>query len=541
MLGRMQDWPLTVDKILDHAKAWHGAREIVTRSVEGALVRTNYRQLHVRAQRLTAALRGWGVQPGDRVATLAWNTARHMEVWYGVMGMGAVCHTLNPRLFPEQLIYIINHAGDRVIFADLTFAPLLKAILSRCPTIEQVVILTDASHMAATDLPGAHAYESVLESASDAAAWGGFDERTACALCYTSGTTGDPKGVLYSHRSNFLHTLMALQPAVLGAAPDSVIMPIVPMFHANAWGIAFAAPAVGAKLVMPGARMDGEAIHELLEAERVTFSAAVPTVWQGLLTHLRDTKQGLSTLKRVVIGGAAVPESLIRAFHEEFGVEVVQGWGMTETSPIGTLSNLRPEISARSFDDQLKWRAKQGTPPLGVELLLKDEQGQVQPRDGRTPGRLSVRGPAVAAGYFGQGFDVLDPDGYFDTGDVATIDPEGFLQITDRAKDVIKSGGEWISSVEIESIAAGHPEAELTAVIGIPHPRWDERPLLVVKPRPGAAPDAASHLAFLEGKIARWWMPEAVIFVDEIPLGPTGKVDKRRLRTQLADAGTPTV
>lgn len=539
MFGRMQDWPLTVDKILDHASTWHGAREIVTRSVEGPVVRTSYAQVHGRAKQVSSALRAFGVAPGDRVATLAWNTARHMEVWYGVMGMGAVCHTLNPRLFPEQLVYIINHAHDRVLFADLTFAPLLKAILPRCPTIERVVILTDGEHLPGVDLAGAQAYEDVLLEASGAAEWGGFDERTACALCYTSGTTGDPKGVLYSHRSNFLHTLMALQTTVLGAAPDAVILPIVPMFHANAWGIAFAGPAAGAKLVMPGARMDGAAIHELIESEGVTFSAAVPTVWQGLLTHLREHDLGLSKLKRVVIGGAAVPESLIRAFHDDYGVEVVQGWGMTETSPIGTLSNPRPEIDGLAFSDQLKWRAKQGTPPLGVELVLKDELGGVQPADGRSQGRLMVRGPAVAAGYFGEQGDALDVEGYFDTGDVATIDPQGFLQITDRAKDVIKSGGEWISSVEIESIAAGHPDAEIAAVVGVPHPRWDERPLLIVKLRPGAASEPASHLAFLEGKIARWWMPDAVTFVEDMPLGATGKVDKKRLRVLLATESAP--
>lgn len=342
------------------------------------------------------------MEPGDRVATLAWNTARHMEVWYGAMGMGAVCHTLNPRLFPEQLIYIINHAGDRILFADMTFAPLLKAILPKCPSVERVVILTDDDTLRAAGLEGVQAYEAVLQEARGSSAWGGFDENTACALCYTSGTTGDPKGVLYSHRSNFLHTLMGLQTTVLGADPQAVVLPIVPMFHANAWGIAFAAPAGGAKLVMPGACMDGAAIHELIETEGVTFSGAVPTVWQGLLTYLRANNLGLSTLKRVVIGGSAVPESMIRAFHDDYGVEVVQGWGMTETSPIGSLSNSRPEISDLSFEEQLRWRAKQGAPPLGVELVIKDEQGKVLPADGRSQGRLMVRGAAVAAGYFGQ-------------------------------------------------------------------------------------------------------------------------------------------
>ena len=539
MLGLMQDWPLTVDKIIDHARNWHGSREVVTRSVEGPIVRTTYGQIHDRAKRVSNALKAWGIKPGDRVATLAWNTDKHIETWYGIMGIGAVCHTLNPRLFPEQLVYIINHAEDRVIFTDLTFAPLLEAILPHIPKVERVIVMTDAAHMPQTKLPKAEAYEAIVAGQSADCVWGDFDEQTACGLCYTSGTTGNPKGVLYSHRSNFIHTLLGLQSTVLGATPSEVILPVVPMFHANAWGIAFGGPAAGAKLVMPGAKMDGASIYELLETEQVTFSAAVPTVWQGLLTHMREHGLKLSTVKRVLIGGAAVPESMIRAFHDEFGVEVLQGWGMTETSPIGTLSNMTPELEALPFEEQLKWRVKQGTPPLGVELMLKNDHGDALAHDGRTFGHLMVKGPTVARAYFREEGSIVDRDGFFDTGDVATVDEIGFMQITDRSKDVIKSGGEWISSIEIENLAVGHPKVELAAVIGAAHPKWDERPVLILKLKAGETLDRQEHLDFLQGKIAKWWMPDDVVALDEIPLGATGKIDKKLLRERMKDYRLP--
>ncbi|MFN3778628.1 MAG: long-chain-fatty-acid--CoA ligase [Brevundimonas aurantiaca] len=541
MLGLMQDWPLTVDKILDHAKNWHGDREVVTRSVEGPIVRTTYSRIHDRAKRVSNALKAWGIEPGDRVATLAWNTDRHIETWYGVMGIGAVCHTLNPRLFPEQLVYIINHAEDRVIFTDLTFVPLLEAILPHIPKVERVIIMTDDAHMPQTRLPRAESYERIVAEQSADVLWGDFPENTACGLCYTSGTTGNPKGVLYSHRSNFLHTFMALQASVVGGKTSDVILPVVPMFHANAWGIAFVGPASGCKLVMPGARMDGEALYELLETEGVTFSAAVPTVWQGLLAHMRQNGLKLSTVKRVLIGGSAVPESLIRAFHDDYGVEVLQGWGMTETSPIGTLSNMTPETAALPFEEQLKYRTKQGTPPLGIELALKDDAGQSLPHDGATFGHLMVKGPTVARAYFREESSILDSDGFFDTGDVATVDELGFMQITDRSKDVIKSGGEWISSIEIENIAVGHPKVELAAVIGAPHAKWDERPVLLVKLKAGEILDKQEHLDFLKGKIAKWWMPDDVVALDEIPLGATGKIDKKLLRERMKDYRLPDV
>lgn len=540
MQGRMQDWPLTVDRIIDHAKSWHGDREIVSRSVEGPMVRTTYAQVHARAKRVSNVLRGLNIQPGDRVATLAWNTARHIEAWYGIMGMGAVCHTLNPRLFSEQLVYIINHAEDKVIFTDLTFLPILAAIRDQIPTVQHIIVFTDDAHMSA-DLPGAHAYESLLSQVSEDAVWGGFDENSPAGLCYTSGTTGNPKGVLYSHRSNFLHTLVTMGADVLGIGALDTVLPVVPMFHANAWGVAFSAPAVGAKLVMPGAKLDGASIHELLESEQVTFSAAVPTVWQMLLTHLRDTNGTLSSLKRVVIGGSAVPEAIVRAFRDDYGVAVTHAWGMTETSPLGTQATPNHKIAAMSDEDQLRFQLKQGRPPLAIDLRLTNDAGEDLPRDGHTFGKLLVKGPFVVGEYFkGDGGNILDDQGFFDTGDVATLDEHGFMQITDRAKDVIKSGGEWISTIEIENIAAGHPKAELAAVIGMAHPKWDERPLLLVKLRPGQEATKEEFLAFLEGKIAKWWMPDDVVFVDDIPLGATGKIDKKLIRTRMADYVLPT-
>jgi fatty-acyl-CoA synthase len=541
MLGLMQDWPLTVDKILNHAADWHAGREVVSRSVEGPIARTTYGQIHDRARRLSSALLDLGARPGDRVATLAWNSGRHMEAWYAIMGIGAVCHTLNPRLFVDQLCYIINHAADRIIVTDLTFLPILIANRHRMPTVERFIVLADEDHLRGAGLEGALASESLIAANGPVGAWGGFDETTACGLCYTSGTTGHPKGVLYSHRSNFLHTLVTLQTDMMGLSGRDTVLAVVPMFHANAWGLTFSCPAVGAKLVMPGPKMDGASILELLETEGVTFSAAVPTVWQMLLAHLRETGARLTTLKRVVIGGSAVPEAIVRAFHDDYGVEVVHAWGMTETSPMGTLSTPTPEVAALPFEDQLAYKLKQGRPPVGVQLKLTDDAGAARPRDGASFGRLKIRGAFVAREYFkGDGGEILDEEGFFDTGDVATIDPAGYMQITDRAKDVIKSGGEWISSIEIENIAAGHPKALLAAVIGVTHPKWDERPLLVVRLREGETADAAEFLRYLDGKIARWWMPDDVVFVDDIPLGATGKIDKKLIRQRFEAYVLPT-
>jgi fatty-acyl-CoA synthase len=541
MLGLMQNWPLTVDKILEHAKAWHGDREVVTRSVEGPIVRTTWAEIHGRAKRLTNALKGLGVQPGDRVATLAWNTARHIEAWYAVMGMGAVCHTLNPRLFAEQLCYIINHAEDKVIFTDLTFAAVLAERWPELPSVKHIVVMTDEAGMAGCPIQGALCYETLLASGGPDCVWGDFDENTAAALCYTSGTTGNPKGVLYSHRSNFLHTMITLGVDVMGISARDTVLPVVPMFHANAWGLAFSCAAAGAKMVMPGQKLDGAAVYELLESEGVTFSAAVPTVWLGLLTYLRENNIRLSTLKRVVIGGSAVPEAIVRGFRDEHGVDVTHAWGMTEMSPMGTLSSPNGRVAATDAETQLRYKLKQGRPPLGVEMKLEDDAGHRLPHDGTTFGRLLVKGPAVAGGYFkGDGGDILDDEGFFDTGDVATIDADGYMQITDRAKDVIKSGGEWISTIEIENIAVGHPKAALCAVIGAAHPKWDERPVLLVKLEPGVEATKEEFLAFLEGKIAKWWTPDDVVFVDDIPLGATGKIDKKLIRQRMEGYVLPT-
>ncbi|RAK65405.1 long-chain-fatty-acid--CoA ligase [Phenylobacterium kunshanense] len=541
MLGLMQNWPLTVDRILDHAKAWHGDREVVTRSVEGPIVRTTWAQIHERAKRLSNALKGMGIRQGDRVATLAWNTGRHIEAWYGIMGIGAVCHTLNPRLFAEQLCYIINHAEDRIIFTDLTFVPLLAENRSKLPTVMHVVVMTDREGMKGVNLPGALCFEDLVEQNSPDCHWGGFDENTAAGLCYTSGTTGNPKGVLYSHRSNFLHTIITMQRDVMDLGATETVLPVVPMFHANAWGLALSCPAAGAKMVMPGQKLDGASIHELIEMEGVTFSAAVPTVWQMLLTHLRETKGQLTTLKRVVIGGSAVPEAIVRGFRDEYGVDVTHAWGMTELSPLGTIAAPNAAIAAMDAEAQLKSKLKQGRPPLGIEMKLTDDAGARQPHDGTTFGRLKVKGPFVVGEYFkGEGGEVLDEDGFFDTGDVATIDEHGFMQITDRAKDVIKSGGEWISSIEIENIAMGHPKAANAAVIGAAHPKWDERPVLLVKLREGETGTKEEFLAFLEGKIAKWWTPDDVVFVDDIPLGATGKIDKKLIRERMKDYVLPT-
>ncbi len=531
MQGLMQDWPLTVDRILDHGASWHGGREVVTRAIEGGIVRTTYGQIHARAKKLSNALLEHGIRPGDRVATLAFNTYRHIEAWYGVMGMGAVCHTLNPRLFAEQLVYIINHAEDRILLADSSTAPILQGILPQCPKIEKVIWLTSDTHVPA-GLPGV-SYESFIAGQSEVCAWGGFPESQAAGLCYTSGTTGNPKGVLYSHRSNYLHTMMSLQADVQGlSAADNVLM-VVPMFHANAWGLAFSAPAVGAKLVLPGSQMDGAAILELLETEQVSVSAAVPTVFQMLLQHLEKTGAQLPYLKKVLIGGSACPESIIRSFRDKYDVEVLHLWGMTEMSPVGSVGVPCATVAALPYDEQMPYRLKQGRAPLGVDMKLTDDDGKLLPQDGQTFGRLKVRGHSVARAYFkGEGGDILDADGYFDTGDVATLDALGYMQITDRAKDVIKSGGEWISSIEIENIAAGHPKAALAAVVGLVHPKWDERPLLIVQLKPGETATKEEFLHFLDGKIAKWWMPNDVVF-DTIPLGATGKIDKKLIRQKF--------
>jgi fatty-acyl-CoA synthase len=537
MRALMQDWSLTLDKIFDHAARWHGDREVVTRSVEGPITRSTYADLHRRAKQVSHALLEAGVKPGDRVATMGWNSDRHLEAWYGAIGIGAVLHTLNPRLFPEQIVYIANHAGDEVLLADPACAPLLAEILPQCPTIRRVVFLAEAAP--ATPFP-AEAYEDWIAGRPTDTAWGGFDENSAAGLCYTSGTTGNPKGVLYGHRSNYLHAMMTLQPDALNLSARDTVLLIVPMYHANAWGVMYSAPMVGAKLVLPGQKLDGASLHELIETEGVTYSAGVPTIWQMLLTHLKETGGKLTTLQRVTVGGSACPESIFRTLHDDYGVDVIHGWGMTETSPLATVSIPSPKIARLGFEAQLPYKLKQGRLLCNLDLKLVDDAGNRLPHDGKTFGRLMVKGPTIASGYFrAEGGEVLDDEGFFDTGDVSTIDPEGYMQITDRAKDVIKSGGEWISSIDVENIAVAHPKAVLAAVIGVVHPKWDERPVLLVQLKAGETADKQEFLDFLDGKIAKWWMPDDVLFVDEIPLGATGKIDKKLLRQRMTGYALP--
>lgn len=539
LFGLMQDAQLTVDTFLTHAAMWHGTREIVSRDGDGTVTRHDYADLAATAKQVSAALAAAGVGHGDRVATMGWNGLRHLAAWYGATNMGAVLHTLNPRLFPEQIGYIANHAGDRILFADPATAPLIEGLLAQAPSIEQVVFLCASGEVPVVPFP-AVAFDEFIAGHAPNAAWGGFDERLACGLCYTSGTTGNPKGVLYSHRSNYLHTMMTLQSDGLALSQRDCVLLVVPMYHANAWGVVYSAPAVGAKLVLPGSRMDGESIYRLIEDEGVTYSAAVPTVWQGLLQHLKATGERFSTLERVTIGGSAVPESLIRGF-KDYGVEVVQGWGMTETSPLATLSSPTAAVNAQPEAEQVRRRAMQGRLVCGLEMKLVDDAGMRLPHDGATPGRLLIKGPTITSGYFGgEGGHVLDDEGFFDTGDVATIDAAGYMHITDRAKDIVKSGGEWISSIEIENLATAHPAVQVAAVIGVPHPKWDERPILLVQPVPGGECDREAMLAFLDGKIAKWWMPDDVVVVDAIPLGATGKIDKKLIRQRMSDYRLPT-
>ncbi len=535
MHGLMQDWPLRVHRILDHAAIYHPDRPIVSRSVEGPVHHTNYAQVRCRALKMAKRLRLDGLKQGDRVATLAWNTWRHLEAWYGATGAGGVYHTVNPRLFKDQIAWIINHAEDRIMLLDLTFVPMLESIQDQIPGVQRFVILTDAAHMPESTLRNAIAYEDWIGSVDDDFAWIAVDENAAAGMAYTSGTTGNPKGVVYSHRSNVLHAMAVNNGDYLGLRASDVAMPVVPLFHANGWSFAFAAPMAGAGLVLPGAKLDGPSIYELLEAYGVTVTAAVPTVWLSLLQHLDTTDGKLSSLKRVVIGGSACPRAMTEAFEKRYGVDVNHAWGMTEMSPLGSFCSLKPETANLSHESLYDLKVKQGHPPFTVEMKITDDAGQSRPWDGITFGRLHVRGPAVTAAYYrNDGGAILDSEGFFDTGDVATIDSHGYMQITDRSKDVIKSGGEWISSIDIENLAMGHPHVAEAAVIGITHPKWDERPLLVVVPKADVNPDKAAILAFLEGKIARWWMPNDVVFVTEIPHTSTGKIQKTALREQFS-------
>jgi fatty-acyl-CoA synthase len=526
--GSMQSWPLTTDKFLDHAAKWHANREVISRTGAHGIERTNYGAVHAAAKRLSNALRGHGIRQGDRVATLAMNSAAHLQAWYAITGIGGICHTLNPRLSVDQLIYIVNHAEDRLIFADAAFGPLVCRVLQHAPSVERVVYLDRYPADADLDVPAVDLSE-FAGGQGTSCDWGGFDEGLAAGLCYTSGTTGNPKGVLYSHRSNFLHTLTTLQADVFGFSVRDVILPAVPMYHANAWAITFSAPVVGAKLVLPGAALHGAALHELIVSEGVTVAAGVPTVWLGYVEWLAQQAPESTTLKRVVVGGAACPERLVREF-DALGIDVVHAWGMTEMSPVGGACSLPPEIAGLPRDQQMPWRIKQGRSPCGVDLKLLGPAQDTLPHDGKAVGRLLVRGPGVVARYYRGDRDVVDEEGYFDTGDIATIDPFGFLRITDRAKDMIKSGGEWISSIDIENAVLLHDDVALAAVVGRPHPKWGERPILYLQLHSGRSGSPEDFLAFLRSRIASWCLPDAVIFTDRLPLGSTGKVDKHALR-----------
>jgi fatty-acyl-CoA synthase len=529
MHGLMMDMPLRIASLIEHADRFHGDTEIVSRLVEGGIHRYTYSDAHRRARQLANALTALGVDMHDRIGTLAWNGFRHFEIYYAVSGMGAVCHTINPRLFQEQIAYIVNHAEDRFVFFDLTFLPLVEKLAPVCKGVQGWVAMTDRAHMPESSLE-LLCFEDLVNAHSDHFAWPSFDENTASSLCYTSGTTGNPKGVLYSHRSTVLHAYGACLPDALALSARDAVLPVVPMFHVNAWGLPYSAPLVGAKLVFPGAQLDGASLHELFEHEGVTCSAGVPTIWLGLLAHVKAKGLRFSTLDRTVIGGSACPPAMIRTFEDEYGVRVLHAWGMTEMSPLGTVNTFKAAQLSLPAEERHAIQNKQGRPIFGVDMKIVDDAGDELPRDGKAFGNLLVRGPWICREYFkGEGGNPLR-DGWFPTGDVATLDGDGVMQITDRSKDVIKSGGEWISSIDLENAAMAHPAVAEAAVVGVPHPKWDERPLLVVVRKPGAAVSREEMLKFFEGRVAKWWIPDDVVFVEQLPHTATGKLLKTKLR-----------
>jgi fatty-acyl-CoA synthase len=531
--GQMMDVPLTVSSLLAHASRYFGTTEIVSKRVEGDVHRYTYRDCERRAKQLAQALIALGVEAGDRIGTLAWNGYRHLETYYGTTGFGAVCHTINPRLFPEQIAYIINHADDSYVLFDLTFAPLVDMLAPQCPNVRGWIAMTDDAHRPhmSTD---ASCYEVLLTEMDGQFDWPLIDERSASNLCYTSGTTGNPKGALYSHRSTVLHALGASLPDATGLSARDSVLPVVPMFHVNAWGIPHCAPLTGAKLVFPGKDLDGKSLYELMEAERVTCSAGVPTVWLGLLNYVREAGVRFSSLERTIIGGSACPPAMLRMFKDDYGVEAIHGWGMTEMSPLGTLARLNWEQMQRSPDEQRKLLEKQGHVIYGVDMKIVGDGGRELPWDGVAFGDLHVRGPWVIDRYFRHDTSPL-VDGWFPTGDVATIDRDGFMRITDRSKDLIKSGCEWISSIDIENVAVAHPAVAEAACIACAHPMWTERPLLVVVKHPDTDVTQDELRGFYEGKVAKWWIPDDVVFVDELPHTATGKLHKLKLREQFRD------
>ena len=541
MLGVMSERPLLISAILTHAATYHRDTEIVSRTVEGATHRYNYSEAERRSRRLARALLRLGIKPGDRIGTLAWNTFRHFELYYGISGIGAVCHTINPRLFDDQIVYIVNHAADRLLFIDTTFVPLVERLSSYFPADCRIVLMTEQNGASETTLPAALCYERLIAAENDDFDWPEFDERTAASLCYTSGTTGNPKGALYSHRSTVLHAFGASLPDAIPASARDAVCPVVPLFHACGWAVAYTAPMNGVKLVLPGPRLDGSSLYELFEAEGVTISLGVPTVWLAFEAYLSAAGRRCSTLRRVVSGGSAVPRSLIEAF-ERHGVEMLHAWGMTEMSPVGTTAALKARHLGLSKEAQLAVKSKQGRPIFGVELKILDEAGGVQRHDSKSMGELLVRGPWIVSGYFDDveaSTAAVEKDGWFHTGDVATIDADGYMQITDRSKDVIKSGGEWISSIDLENAALAHEDVAEAAVIAVPHPRWGERPLLIVAPRPGCRPDRDDLIALLARQFPHWMLPDDVVTVPELPHTATGKLMKTRLREMFRDHKLP--
>ncbi len=535
MLGKMMQMPLTISSLIQHAGRYHGKTEIISVDSTGEIERMNWGTIEATSRRLASALGKLGISKGDRCATIAWNNRRHLEIYFGVSGGGMVCHTINPRLFPEQLIYIINHAEDQILFLDETFLGVAAKLGDHLKTVKHVVLMGPRNEDAAKMVPGLLFYDELLETGDPDYEWPEIDENAPSSLCYTSGTTGNPKGVLYTHRSTLLHTLAGNQPDGLAISATDSVLPVVPMFHVNAWGVPYIAAANGCKLVLPGHGMDGESLVKLIDGESVTLALGVPTIWMGLLGALESTGSKAASLTRTVVGGSALPPSMIPTFRDKYNVELIHAWGMTETSPLGTMNQLLKHHDSLSAEAQAEIRLGQGRPPFGVELRIVDDAGVPLPNDGVTQGALQIRGHWIVDTYFGMEESALTEDGWFDTGDVATIDSDGYMIIRDRAKDIIKSGGEWISTVELENTAIAHPGVANAAAIAARHEKWDERPVLLVVKAPDATPTEAELLSFYEGKIAHWQIPDKVIFVDELPIGATGKVLKNKLREQYGD------
>ncbi|HKX11273.1 MAG TPA: 3-(methylthio)propionyl-CoA ligase [Stellaceae bacterium] len=542
MRGLMMDGPLLIQTLLDHAAQYHADTEIVSRTNEGPIHRYTYAEAERRSKRLANALRRLGIKLGDRVGTLAWNGYRHYELYFGVSGIGAICHTINPRLFHDQLNYIVNHAEDALIFFDLSFAPLIEKLAPGWKPVKHFVAMTDRAHMPSIGVKNLLCYEELIAAETPELTWADFEESTASSLCYTSGTTGNPKGALYSHRSTVLHSFACCSANNTAFAMWDSVCPIVPMFHANAWGVPYSCTMAGSKLVFPGPNLDGASLQALFESEKVSLMLGVPTVWLGLLKYLEESGKRIDSVNRVLIGGSAAPPAMIKTFEEKYGVTAFQGWGMTELSPVGTLGTLKTKFQHLPKEVQLARKAMQGRPLFGVEMKLVDADGKIQPHDGQARGELFVRGPWVVGGYYKDekaSRGAVDAEGWFGTGDVATIDPDGYLQLVDRSKDVIKSGGEWISSIDIENAAIAHPDVAEAAVIGVPHPKWAERPLLIVVPKEGRAPTREAMLAFLKDKVAKWALPDDVVLLKELPHTATGKILKTKLREIFAGHRLP--